>query len=279
MPAPVSAPATAIEPIAPARVLDRAGAEVLVFDEPASACRAAADRIAGVVRATVAARGKAVLGLATGGTPVPVYARLVELYRAGGLSFAGVSTYNLDEYYPVHPNDPNSYRNYMHRNLFGHVDLAPNRAHVPDGTVPESAAGAHSADYDRWIADDGGFDLQLLGVGRNGHIGFNEPSDLSPEDALRLPTRLVELHPVTRADASAEFGGESRVIPRAITVGLAPILAARSILVLAFGPNKAEAVAGALAGPITPRLPASLLRAAAGRVTWMVDAAAARLLD
>jgi len=276
MPAP--GPASATGSAAPARVLERGGAAVQVFDEPATACRAAADRIAGAAREGLAARGKAVLGLATGGTPVPVYARLVDLHRAGGLSFAGVSTYNLDEYYPVHPNDPNSYRNYMHRHLFGHVDLAPNRAHVPDGTVPESAAAAHSADYDRWIAEDGGFDLQLLGVGRNGHVGFNEPSDLSLDEALRLPTRLVELHPVTRADASAEFGGESRVIPRALTVGLAPILAARAILVLAFGPSKAEAVAGALDGPVTPRLPASLLRTAAGRVTWMVDAAAARLL-
>ena len=120
-----------------------------------------------------------------------------------------MTTYNLDEYYPISPVDPNSYRAYMHRHLFGHVDLAPNRAHVLDGTVPEAFAAEHAAEFDRWIAADGGLDLQLLGIGRNGHIGFNEPSDLPVDEALRLPTRLVDLHPVTRADAAREFGGET----------------------------------------------------------------------
>jgi glucosamine-6-phosphate deaminase len=263
----------------PARTLSLSGAAVRVFTESASACRYAADRIAKAVREGVRARDRAVLGLATGGTPVPVYDRLVALHREGGLSFAGVSTYNLDEYYPIHPLDPNSYRAYMYRHLFGHVDLDPNRAHVLDGTVPEAFAAEHAAAFDRWIAADGGLDLQLLGIGRNGHIAFNEPVDLPLDRSLALPTRVVELHPVTRADAARDFGGEARLPRRALTMGVAPILSARSILVLAFGPGKAEAVAEALTGPMTSRLPASLLQAAPGRVTWLLDEPAARGLE
>ncbi len=144
-----------------------------------------------------------------------------------------------------------------------------------DGTVPEAFTAAHAAEFDRWIEADGGLDLQLLGIGRNGHIGFNEPSALTVAEALRLPTRLVKLHPITRADAAKEFGGIDGVIPRALTMGIASILAARSIVILATGEHKAEAVARALTGPMTAELPASLLQSAAGRVTWMIDAAAA----
>jgi glucosamine-6-phosphate deaminase len=259
-----------------ARVLNLAGATVTVAADAATACRIAADRIAEAIARNVAARGKAVLGLATGSTPIPIYERLVALHRGGGLSFADVTSYNLDEYYPIHPADPNSYRAYMHRRLFGHVDIAPNRAHVLDGTVPEAFAPAHAAEFDRWIAADGGLDLQLLGIGRNGHIGFNEPTDLPVEKALALPTRLVELHPVTRADAVREFGSEDRVVGRALTVGVAPILAARAILIVALGEAKAEAVARSLTGPMTAQVPASLLQAAAGKVAWVVDEPAAR---
>jgi glucosamine-6-phosphate deaminase len=159
--------------------------------------------------------------------------------------------------------------------LFSQVDIAPHHAHVLDGTVPEAFVAAHAADFDRWIEADGGLDIQLLGIGRNGHIGFNEPSDLTVAEALRLPTRLVELHPVTRADAAREFGGEDLVIPRALTMGLAPILGARSIVVLATGSHKAETVARALAGPMTAQLPASLLQAFSETVTWIIDEPAA----
>ena len=168
-----------------------------------------------------------------------------------------------------------SYRAYMDENLFRHVDLAPHRAHMLDGTVPEEFASAHAADYDRWIDHDGGLDVQLLGIGRNGHIGFNEPSDLSVEEVLGLPSRLVDLHPITRADAAKELGGMDRVIPRALTMGLAPILAARSIVVLATGSHKAQITALALQGPMSAKNPASLLRTAGPKVTWLLDEAAA----
>ncbi len=184
------------------RSLERAGMSVLVFADAGSASRAAAGMIRRAVDTACAARGRAVLGLATGSTTQKVYESLVAMHRAGELSFRDVITYNLDEYYPIQPLDPKSYRTYMHRNLFSLVNLSPHHTHVLDGTVPEPFVAEHCAEFDRWIEADGGLDLQLLGIGRNGHIGFNEPSDRPVAEALALATRLVELHPVTRSDAA-----------------------------------------------------------------------------
>lgn len=260
------------------RPSSQTGAKLHIFDNAEQACQAAAERIAETLVKAVEQRGKAVLGLATGSTPIAVYRHLIRLHRENDLSFRDVSTYNLDEYYPIAPNDANSYRAYMQRHLFDHIDLAPNRAHVLDGTVPEAFANAHAAEFQRWLESEGGLDLQLLGIGRNGHIGFNEPTELPLDKALHLPTRLVDLHPVTITDAARDFGGESHVIRRALTLGTGPILEAREILLVALGGNKAEAVAQALNGPITPRLPASLLQTVADRVTWFLDPAAASAL-
>ena len=251
---------------------------IQVFADAGAASRAAALLIRDTIRNAVKERDRAVIGLATGATPQKVYGQLVAMHQAEELSFRNVVTYNLDEYYPIQPLDPKSYRSYMHRYLFGLVDLPANQTHVLDGTVPHPFAAEHCAQFDRWIAAEGGLDIQLLGIGRNGHIGFNEPSELSVAEALALPTRLVELHPMTRADAAREFGGADRVIPRALTMGVAPILAARSILMLATGSHKAEIVAGALNSPMTTSLPASLLQSVADRVTWMLDEAAASRL-
>lgn len=245
-----------------------------------SAARAAADRIRFAIDAAGARRGKAVLGLSTGSSPIPVYAQLVQRHREGDVKFNGVTTYNLDEYYPISPRDPNSYRTFMHRHLFSHVEIAPNQTHVFDGTVPEAALSEHAEQFERWIAADGGLDFQLLGIGRNGHIGFNEPSDASVEEARELPSRVVPLHPVTTADAARDFGGDPQAVPkRALTLGIRTILSAREVLVLAFGSAKADAVARAIKGPITPSLPASLLQTVAERVFWIVDEAAAAGLD
>jgi glucosamine-6-phosphate deaminase len=255
------------------------GARIQVVPDSVSGGEAAAEIVREVMTKSVAERGKAVLGLATGATQPPVYARLAEMRRAGELSFAQVSTYNLDEFYPISPLDQNSYRYYMHRHLFSHVDLPANQAHVLDGTAPEHSVASHAAEFDRWIEEDGGLDLQLLGIGRNGHIGFNEPSSMPVDAALRLPTRVVGLHPVTIADSAKDFHGDADRVPRrALTVGVKPILAARAIVVLAFGPHKAEAVALSINGPMTSEVPGSLLQAAGPRVTWIIDpAAAARL--
>lgn len=262
----------------PLRTLDTPAGSVLIFSEADrdSAARLAADRIRAAVDAAGARRGKAVLGLATGSTPIPIYAELVRRHREGDLTFNGVITYNLDEFYPISPRDPNSYRTFMHRHLFSLVEIAPNQTHILDGTVPESAVAEHAAQFERWIAADGGLDLQLLGLGRNGHIGFNEPSDLTVEEALRLPTRVVPLHPVTTADAARDFGGRADLVPqRALTLGIAAILAAREILILAFGSAKADAVTQSIRGPITARMPGSMLQAVASKVTWVLDEAAA----
>lgn len=260
------------------RSLERAGMSVLVFADAGSASRAAAGMIHRAVDTACAARGCAVLGLATGSTTQKVYEYLVAMHRAGELSFRDVITYNLDEYYPIQPLDPKSYRSYMHRNLFSLVNLSPHHTHVLDGTIPERFVAEHCAGFDRWIEADGGLDLQLLGIGRNGHIGFNEPSDCPVAEALALATRLVELHPVTRSDAAQEFGSVDRVIARALTMGVASILAARSILMLATGAHKTEVAASALNLPMTAGLPASLLQSVAGRVTWILDEPAVSLL-
>jgi glucosamine-6-phosphate deaminase len=255
------------------------GMKVLVLPHASSAARVTASIIVQGINAATRTRGRAVVGLATGSTPEKVYSNLVEQHRAGSLSFRNVTTYNLDEYYPVSPIDPRSYRAYMHRNFFNHLDIAPNHAHLLDGTVPEAFADAHAADYERWIDADGGLDIQLLGIGRNGHIGFNEPSGLPVAEAIQLRTRLVELHSITRRDAAQQFGGIEHVIPRALTMGTAAILAARSIVVLAFGAAKAEAVAHSLTGSMTSKVPGSLLQTVADKVTWVLDTQAARGLE
>jgi len=260
----------------PFRESDYSGMKVLVVPDAWQASLIAVESILKVIQSAQDERGRAVLGLATGSTPETVYAHLVERHRTGFLSFQNITTYNLDEYYPISPLDPKSYRSYMHRHLFSHVDIAPHRAHVLDGTVPEAYVAEHAAQFDHWIEADGGLDVQLLGIGRNGHVGFNEPTDLPVEQALRLATRLVELHMITRADAAREFGGVDHVIPRALTVGVASILAARSILMIATGAHKAEAVACALNGPMTAELPASLLQTVADKVTWVLDEPAAQ---
>jgi glucosamine-6-phosphate deaminase len=260
------------------RSFQRAGMTVQVFTDAGAASRVATERISEVIQGASKGR-RASLGLATGATPQKVYSQLAAACAAGELSFRDVVTYNLDEFYPIQPLDPKSYHWYMHRHLFSLVDLPPQQAHVLDGTVPEAFVADHCAEFDRWIAADGGLDLQLLGIGRNGHIGFNEPSALSVEEALALPTRLVELHPTTRADAAREFGGVEKVIPQALTLGVRSILAARSILMLATGAHKAEAVAAALDGSPRSGVPASLLQKAGDRVTWLLDETAASLLS
>jgi glucosamine-6-phosphate deaminase len=254
----------------------RAAGEVLVFPDAGAAAQAAAAWLAEVIERARRQRGHAVVGLPTGSTPKAVYAELVRRHRAGELSFENVTTYNLDEYYPVSPLDERSYHFYMHEQLFRHVDLSPHRAHILDGTVPEAFVAAHTAEFDRWIENDGGLDVQLLGIGRNGHIAFNEPCALGIGEAIELPSRLVELHPMTAADAACEHGGADRVIPRALTMGLAPILAARSIVVLATGAHKAQITALAIQGPMTAKNPASLLGTVGARVTWLLDEDAAR---
>jgi glucosamine-6-phosphate deaminase len=167
----------------------------------------------------------------------------------------------------------------MDEHLFSLVPVPPNRTHVLDGTVPERFVPEYCATFDRWIEADGGLDLQLLGIGRNGHIGFNEPCQLGREEALQLATRVVALHPFTVEDGQADLEGTQDIPRRALTLGVKQILAARTILLLALGRGKAEIVSRAIEGPITPELPASLLRTVGDRMTWILDEAAAGRLS
>ncbi|RLT10531.1 MAG: glucosamine-6-phosphate deaminase [Planctomycetota bacterium] len=241
--------------------------EVLVYQTSKDASASAAARIASLIRS----KPSATLGLATGSTPIAVYQELVRMHRLEGLSFSNITSYNLDEYYPISPLNDQSYRWFMHQNLFQHIDIPANQAHVLDGTVPAHAASEHADQFDRWIEQAGGLDLQLLGIGRNGHVGFNEPFEASLIDACDLPTRLIELHPVTIADAAPAFHGSQNVPTHALTVGTRQILKARQILILAFGKNKADAVAASLQGLAESEVPASLLQTVADRVVWFLD--------
>src|SRR5258708_3516449 len=178
-------------------------APIAEFPGSQEASRAVAGEIAMLIRARAKEGRPCVLGLATGSTPVSLYAELVRLHREEKLSFANVTTFNLDEYYPLAPEHAQSYRRFMRTHLFDHVDVDPARTHLPSGTVPKPEVDAHCAAYEEAIAAAGGIDLQILGIGRTGHIGFNEPG--SPRHSL---TRLVTLDPLTRRDASADFGGD-----------------------------------------------------------------------
>jgi glucosamine-6-phosphate deaminase len=208
------------------------------------ACASLAAEIAGMIRSKAQSGGRVVLGLATGSTPVGLYRELIRLHRLEGLSFANVTTFNLDEYYGLKRTHPESYWRFMHDQLFDHIDIPSTQIHLPDGTVARQDVFAHCRGYEEAIAEAGGIDLQILGIGRTGHIGFNEPG--SSADSR---TRLVTLDSVTRRDAARDFLGEENVPRHAITMGVGTILQARRVVLLAWGEMKADVVAQAVEGP------------------------------
>ncbi len=228
---------------------------VAVLESNALASRAVASEIATLIRERAAKGRRAVLGLATGSTPVGVYDELVRLHREEGLSFANVVTFNLDEYWPMRREELQSYHRFMREHLFDHVDIAPDNWNLPDGERPLAAVEQFCQQYEKKIADLGGIDIQLLGIGRTGHIGFNEPG--SSRDSR---TRLIWLDHVTRMDASSDFFGEWNVPRRAVTMGVGTILGARRVLLLAFGEHKARIVRQAVEGPISQSVSASFLQ-------------------
>lgn len=228
---------------------------VTVHASSTEASRAVARDIAELIR-TKSARGEtAVLGLATGSTPTGVYDELVRLHREEGLSFKNVVTFNLDEYWPMEPVRLQSYVRFMHEHLFDHIDIPAAHIHIPDGTVSRYRVAAYCEQYERQIGDAGGIDLQLLGIGRTGHVGFNEPG--SARDSR---TRLITLDKVTRMDAASDFFGEWHVPRQAITMGVGSILDARRVILLAFGEHKARIIRRAVEGEITPTVAASFLQ-------------------
>jgi len=239
--------------------------EVVILPSPEAVCAAGADAVARLV----ARKPDAVLGLPTGSTPRPLYAELVRRHRAEGLSFARVTTFNLDEYVGVAPDHPGSFRRYMDEVFFRHVDLPPARAHVPDGRAADVSAAC--AAYEAAIAAAGGLDLALLGLGEDGHVAFNEPTS-----SLASRTRIKTLTAASRAANQAAFGADE--LPRhVITMGIATILAARRCLLVAHGPRKAAAFAAMVEGPVSALVPASALQLHAHATVIADEAAAARL--
>ena len=226
-----------------------------IFPASGECSVAAAREIAQLILARQGAGRKCVLGLATGSTPMTLYAELVRMHRQEKLSFANVVTFNLDEYYPMQPLELQSYRRFMAEHLLDHIDIDPANVHIPDGTIEPDAVADYCRAYEQAIVEAGGIDLQILGIGRTGHIGFNEPG--SPPDS---PTRLIWLDQLTRNDAASDFFGEANVTRRAITMGVGTILKARRILMLAFGEGKARIVARAVEGPVTETVAASFLQ-------------------
>ncbi len=231
-------------------IVDPAKIPLVIHDDHTALAVTVAKRIAEVVKK----KPNAVLGLPTGSTPKGVYRELIKLHREG-LDLSGVVTFNLDEYYPISIDALQSYHRFMNKNFFRHVNIKPENIHIPRGDLPREKVAAHCAEYDAKIQALGGIDLQLLGIGRTGHMGFNEPG--TPPTA---PTRLVRIHPFTRRDAAADFFGEENVPSEAITMGCAAILAAREILLVALGENKSAIVQRAVEGPETVDVPASLLQ-------------------
>jgi glucosamine-6-phosphate deaminase len=238
----------------------------LIFDSDQKLNAAAANIISGLIQT----KPRAVLGLATGGTPVGIYRHLVSDFKLGMFSFKEVTTFNLDEYVGLPADHPESYHSYMRRNLFDHIDIQPFQAHLPDGNALDAEAECRR--YDEQIDRAGQVDLQLLGLGHNGHIGFNEPAE-----TLVSGTHVVELAEATREANARYFQSLDEVPTQALTMGVGTILKAKMILLVVKGTDKADIVHRALQGPITTDCPASLLQTHPNLVVLLDDAAAEKL--
>lgn len=228
---------------------------VTVYENQHIASKKVAGRIADIIRKKEARGEKAVLGLATGATPSEVYEELVRLHKEEGLSFKNVITFNLDEYYPMNPNSRQSYVTYMNEVLFDHVDIDRENIHIPDGTLELEEIAEYCIQYENKIEEVGGLDFQILGIGRTGHIGFNEPGS-----APNSGTRLITLDDLTRRDASRAFGGKENVPTKAITMGIGTIFKAREIVLMAWNTKKASIIKKAVEGEISGEVPATYLQ-------------------
>jgi glucosamine-6-phosphate deaminase len=240
-----------------------------IFSDSESASKIAAGEIAAIIRQKEKEGKTTVLGLATGSTPKKVYQELIRLHKEEGLSFKNVVTFNLDEYHPMEPNAIQSYVRFMKEQLFDQIDIPPQNTHIPNGQLPLEEIPGFCKAYEEKIERLGGLDFQILGIGRNGHIGFNEPGSL-----INSKTRLMTLDMSTKLDASIDFGGLEKVPKRAITLGIDKLMNAKRVILLAFGEHKAESVAKAVEGPVTADLPASYLQQHQNAI-FMLDEAAA----
>ena len=221
---------------------------------------------AGIVKEKVEAKPNAVLGLATGSTPVGMYQNLVRMHKEEGLDFSAVSSYNLDEYYPLSPEDPQSYRYFMNQNLFNHINIDKSRTHVPNGMAADPVAECKQ--YDEALAASGGVDVQILGIGENGHIGFNEPAE-----SLHANTHLIHLTEDT-IQANARFFEKIEDVPtKALTMGMGSIMSAKTILLLISGAKKHRVLHALFDDSITTQIPATLLKTHSDVIVIYDDAA------
>ncbi len=231
-----------------------------------------ATRIAAILRERRAAGRRAVLGLATGSTPIGVYRELIRMHREEGLDWSHVTTFNLDEYYPMPSDSRHSYHRFMWENLFAHVNIDAANVHIPQGDLPRDQIEAHAREYERAIADAGGIDFQILGIGQTGHIGFNEPGS-----SVASRTRLVVLDTITRRVAASDFFGTENVPAEAVTMGVATILEAREIALIATGEHKTAIVKRAVEGEIDRSVAATYLQQHPRATVYLDPAAAAEL--
>ena len=245
----------------------------VIFKDSAEASIKVANEIANLIKERKKENRSVVLGLATGSTPVAVYEELIRLHEEEKLSFQNVITFNLDEYYPIEPNSLQSYVRFMNEHLFDHIDIPNDQIHIPDGTISEEEITSYCENYEQMIDDAGGIDIQLLGIGRTGHIGFNEPG--SRPDS---PTRLITLDLVTRKDAASDFFGEEYVPRRAITMGVGTIMKAKKIFLMAWGEGKSEMIRQTVEGEIRESIPATYLQNHPNTVVVLDEAASAKLI-
>ncbi len=243
-----------------------------IFSRASDASLAAADEIENLMIQRAAAGEMCVLGLVTGSSPTGIYEELVRRHRENGLSFQNVITFNLDEFFPMQPNDLQSVNRFMHEHLFDHVDLPAEQIHIPKGNIPKEEVAEFCLDYEKAIRDAGGIDLQILGINRTGHIGLNEPgSDRNSR------TRMITLDGVTRIDAASDFFGAENVPRYSITLGVGSILEAERIVLLAFGEGKANIIAKTVEGYATSTIPATFLQDHPNTLFFLDEAAASNL--
>ena len=244
----------------------------VIFPDRNSASKIVAREIAQIIRDNDKKNKKTVLGLATGSSPIKVYEELIRLHKEENLSFKNVISFNLDEYYPIEPDDINSYHYFMNEYLFKHIDILPENIHIPKGNIPLEKVKDFCIAYEKQIAEAGGLDFQLLGIGRSGHIGFNEPGSHK-----NSRTRLITLNHITRVDAAPAFNGLKNVPHKAITMGIASIMPAKRIILLAWGEKKADIIKRTIEGEISSEVPATYLQSHPN-TTFVLDKDAAQKL-
>ncbi len=244
----------------------------VIFENSSSASKAVAKEIAGLIKAKQKTNDHCVLGLATGSSPKGLYTELVRMHKEDGLSFKNVITFNLDEYYPMEPDSIHSYVRFMKELLFDQIDILPKNCHIPDGTLSKKQISKFCASYELKIEALGGIDIQILGIGGNGHIGFNESGSLQ-----NSKTRLVALDHITRVAASKDFSGLSNTPRTAITLGVKKIMEAKRVILMAWGEGKANIIAASAEGEVTNKIPASFLQEHNNAVFVMDKAAAKKL--